>query len=91
MSGVNKPIRLPPVKVLRVKNPNRAPERPCMHLMSSVLACWASAGFNTSGCAPVETALRACMDAGKPSAPRGDEINYHLSRFHSRVAGVKKR
>lgn len=37
MSGAPKPMRLPPVKVLRVKNPNKKPEQPCMQLMSSVL------------------------------------------------------
>ncbi|KAK9414803.1 putative 37S ribosomal protein mrp10, mitochondrial [Seiridium unicorne] len=37
MSGTQKPMRLPPLKVLRVKNPNRQGERPCMAIMSSVL------------------------------------------------------
>ncbi|KAK7920903.1 hypothetical protein PG985_008925 [Apiospora marii] len=91
MSGVQKPMRLPPVRVLRVKNPNKQAERPCMQLMSSVLACWASSGYNTAGCAQMEQALRNCMDAPQPPPPRTNEINYHLSRFHSRVAGVKKK
>ncbi|KAK9772347.1 putative 37S ribosomal protein Mrp10 [Seiridium cardinale] len=90
MSGKQKPMRLPPLKVLRVKNPNREGERPCMAIMSSVLACWASAGYNTAGCVQMEQALRACMDGPQPSAARKSEINYHLSRFQSRVAGVKK-
>ncbi|ETS78981.1 hypothetical protein PFICI_08834 [Pestalotiopsis fici W106-1] len=111
MTGTHKPMRLPPLKVLRVKNPNRQGEKPCMAMMSSVLvpfaphfvrwkrsltsgaleiACWASAGYNTAGCAQMEQALRACMDGPQPSGGRRSEINYHLSRFQSRVAGVKK-
>lgn len=128
MTGTHKPMRLPPLKVLRVKNPNRQSEQPCMAIMSSVLgesiafpsiqtgglfllrvppfarlgsepransclrstACWASSGYNTAGCSAMEQALRACMDGPQPSSGRRSEINYHLSRFHSRVAGVKK-
>lgn len=37
MSGIQKPIRLPPLKTLRVKNPNAKPERACLAVMSSVL------------------------------------------------------
>lgn len=37
MTGTHKPMRLPPLKVLRVKNPNRQSEQPCMAIMSSVL------------------------------------------------------
>ncbi|KAH6657623.1 37S ribosomal protein Mrp10 [Truncatella angustata] len=90
MTGTQRPMRLPPLKVLRVKNPTRQGEQPCMAIMSSVLACWASAGYNTAGCAQMETALRACMDGPQPSAAKRSEINYHLSRFHERVSGVKK-
>ncbi|KAH8677636.1 hypothetical protein BX600DRAFT_506659 [Xylariales sp. PMI_506] len=86
-----KPMRLPPVKVLRVKNPNRAVERPCVSIMSSVLACWASAGYSSAGCAQVEQALRACMDGPQPQRRGKSEINYHLTRFQERVAGTKKR
>ncbi|KAI0136760.1 hypothetical protein BJ170DRAFT_603116 [Xylariales sp. AK1849] len=91
MTGTQKPIRLPPLRVLRVKNPNRQADRPCMALMSSVLACWASAGYSTAGCVQMEQALRGCMDGPQPPAPKRNEINYHLSRFQSRVAGVKKK
>lgn len=36
MAG-QKPIRLPPVKSLRVRNPNKKAENPCISVMSSVL------------------------------------------------------
>lgn len=45
MSGVQKPMRLPPVRVLRVKNPNKQAERPCMQLMSSVLGTYSQPFF----------------------------------------------
>ncbi len=41
------------------------------------LACWASAGFNTSGCAAVEQTLRACMD--KPKPPPRETQHHQLS------------
>lgn len=90
MSGVSKPMRLPPLKALRVKNPTRKTEQPCVALMSSVLGCWASSGYNTAGCLQVELALRACMDAPPPQQPKASEINYHLGRFQNRVAGKRK-
>jgi hypothetical protein len=31
------PIRLPPLRVLRVRQPNRAEPNPCLTIMSSVL------------------------------------------------------
>lgn len=31
------PIRLPPLRVLRVRNPNQAETNPCLTVMSSVL------------------------------------------------------
>ncbi|KAH8157746.1 hypothetical protein CIB48_g10497 [Xylaria polymorpha] len=68
MSAAQKPIRLPPLKTLRVRTPNGKPERPCVAIMSSVLSCWASAGYSTSGCAQLEQALRACMDGPPPRA-----------------------
>jgi hypothetical protein len=33
----NKPMRLPPLRVLRVRNPNRTEPNPCVTVMSSVL------------------------------------------------------
>ncbi|KAK1623342.1 CHCH domain-containing protein [Colletotrichum phormii] len=80
-----KPMRLPPVKVLRVRNPNGKTEAPCMQVMTSVLACWASAGYNTSGCAALENALRGCMD--KPKAPKAPSstVNYHLGRMYDKM------
>ncbi|KAK1761656.1 hypothetical protein QBC33DRAFT_462968 [Phialemonium atrogriseum] len=85
------PIRLPPLRVLRVRNANRTEANPCMAIMSSVLACWASAGYNTSGCATVEQALRSCMDGPKPPSKPKNAINYHLSRMHKNISGPRKR
>ncbi|ORY64509.1 uncharacterized protein BCR38DRAFT_343209 [Pseudomassariella vexata] len=89
MTGHQKPIRLPPLRVLRVRNPNQEGPRPCLSVMSSVLACWASAGYNTAGCAQVETALRNCMDGPQPPKAKRNEINYHLSRMYKQVVGPK--
>ncbi|OLN81348.1 37S ribosomal protein MRP10, mitochondrial [Colletotrichum chlorophyti] len=80
-----KPTRLPPVKVLRVRQPNKKAENPCMQVMSSVLACWASAGYNTAGCATLENALRNCMDQPKPPKPPSSTVNHHLGRMYDRV------
>ncbi|KAI1110178.1 37S ribosomal protein Mrp10 [Nemania sp. NC0429] len=91
MSAAQKPIRLPPLKILRVRNPNGKAERPCMAIMSSVLSCWASAGYNTAGCAQVEQALRACMDAPPPPPPRRNEVNYHLARFKDKLTYPEKK
>ncbi|KXX75116.1 hypothetical protein MMYC01_208891 [Madurella mycetomatis] len=79
------PIRLPPLRKLRVRHPTRAEPNPCLTVMSSVLACWASAGYHGKGCSTVEQALRACMDA--PQAPKkpNNTINYHLARFSKRL------
>ncbi|OAA51266.1 Ribosomal protein MRP10, mitochondrial [Beauveria brongniartii RCEF 3172] len=76
-----KPIRLPPLEVLRVKNPKRNPKNPCTIVMSSVLACWASAGYNAAGCAAIETQLRQCMDGPKPPPAPPNTINHHLGRL----------
>ncbi|KAI1454730.1 mitochondrial ribosomal protein 10 [Annulohypoxylon moriforme] len=83
--STQKPIRLPPLKSLRVRHPNGQRDRPCVAIMSSVLACWASAGHSMAGCAAVEQALRDCMDAPPPAKPKASEINYHLSRFKNRL------
>ncbi|KAJ4412530.1 40S ribosomal protein mrp10 [Gnomoniopsis sp. IMI 355080] len=82
-----KPMRLPPVKVLRVKNPNRTTTNPCVTLMSSVLACWASTGFASATCSGVEQSLRTCMDGPQAPKPRRNNINYHLSRFQKYLEG----
>ncbi|KAL7624100.1 40S ribosomal protein mrp10 [Parahypoxylon ruwenzoriense] len=91
MSAAQKPIRLPPLKSLRVRNPNGRHERPCVSIMSSVLACWASTGYSTAGCSQVEQALRQCMDGPQPSRPRGNEINYHLARFKDKLTFPAKK
>lgn len=54
-------------------------------------ACWASAGYNTAGCAAVESALRGCMDAPKMPPKPKSAINYHLARFQKRLEGPTKR
>ncbi|KAI1754887.1 37S ribosomal protein Mrp10 [Xylaria castorea] len=91
MSAAQKPIRLPPLKNLRVRTPNGKPQRPCMAIMSSVLSCWASTGYSTVGCAQVEQALRACMDGQPPAPPRRSEVNYHLSRFKDKLTYPEKK
>ena len=101
-------MKLPPLKVLRVKEANKKELNPCMAAMSSVLgvcpfptidslfrssfltnktACWASAGFNTAGCAAVEASLRACMDTTVTQQKTPNNINYHLVRFQRRLEG----
>ncbi|QUC16314.1 uncharacterized protein UV8b_00555 [Ustilaginoidea virens] len=90
MSPGHKPIRLPPLKTLRVHNPKRQTENPCIAIMSSVLACWASAGYNASGCAAVENQLRACMDGPAPPPAPANTVNYHLSRMQKYVLSPRK-
>ncbi|KAH6616073.1 hypothetical protein B0J18DRAFT_469319 [Chaetomium sp. MPI-SDFR-AT-0129] len=86
------PIRLPPLRVLRVRNPNFRESNPCVTVMSSVLACWASAGHHGRGCTTVEQALRACMDAPPPPPKKNSTINYHLNRFSKRlIAQARKK
>ncbi|KAI1147762.1 hypothetical protein F4825DRAFT_128986 [Nemania diffusa] len=89
--SAHKPIRLPPLKTLRVRAPNAKPERPCMAIMSSVLSCWASVGYSIVGCAQVEQALRACMDGPRPPPPRKSEVNYHLGRFKNTLTYPEKK
>ncbi|KHN94364.1 37S ribosomal protein Mrp10 [Metarhizium album ARSEF 1941] len=91
MPGGHKPIRLPPLQTLRVHNPKRQPENPCIAIMSSVLACWASAGYNASGCAAVESQLRKCMDGPAPPPAPANTVNYHLSRMQKHVTSPRKR
>ncbi|EHK18553.1 uncharacterized protein TRIVIDRAFT_50964 [Trichoderma virens Gv29-8] len=90
MSGGAKAIRLPPLKTLRVHNPKRQPENPCIAIMSSVLACWASAGYNAAGCAAIENQLRKCMDGPAPPPAPANTINYHLSRMQKYVTSPRK-
>ncbi|KAJ9132612.1 hypothetical protein NKR23_g11103 [Pleurostoma richardsiae] len=91
MSPGKKPMRLPPLKVLRVRNPNKVEANPCVQIMSSVLACWASAGYSAAGCATVEQALRNCMDGPKAPTTKKNTINYHLMRFKDQMQGPTKR
>ncbi|KAM0425598.1 hypothetical protein ACHAPT_009129 [Fusarium lateritium] len=84
MSGRHKAIRLPPLKTLRVHDPKRKVENPCIAIMSSVL------GYNATGCAAVETQLRKCMDGPKPPPAPANTINYHLSRMQKYMTGPRK-
>ncbi|KAF2842091.1 mitochondrial ribosomal protein 10 [Patellaria atrata CBS 101060] len=84
------PPRLPPLSKLRVRRPNALNENPCLGLMTSVLGCWASSGYNLAGCALLEQQLRACMDAPKPAAAKKSTINYHLSRMYPKIRGPRK-
>lgn len=61
-------MRLPPLRNLRVKNPNQASRNPCIGVMASLLSCWASQGYTVEGCGKIEEQLRGCMDAkvGQP-------------------------
>lgn len=54
-------------------------------------ACWASAGYQSAGCAVVEQALRECMDGPKPPPKKPNNINYHLSRFKKYLEGNTKK
>lgn len=80
-----KPMRLPPVPFLKVKDTSVTNKNPCVPVMTSVLACWASAGFSTTGCAALENALRQCMDSPPPARATKSTINYHLTRMYDRV------
>ncbi|KAH7148299.1 hypothetical protein EDB81DRAFT_882731 [Dactylonectria macrodidyma] len=91
MPGRHKPIRLPPLKTLRVHNAKRTTENPCIAIMSSVLACWASAGYNAAGCAAIENQLRQCMDGPPPQQMPANTINYHLGRMQKFLTSPQKR
>lgn len=80
-------MRIPRVGVLRVRANAKAEVDPCVTAMSSVLACWASVGYNTAGCAMVEESLRKCMDTKQTQVKNTNSINYHLGRFHKRLEG----
>ncbi|KAK1760273.1 hypothetical protein QBC47DRAFT_396271 [Echria macrotheca] len=80
-----KPMRLPPLDRIYVRNPNKIEKNACLNVMSQVLACWASSGYNVAGCATVEQALRDCMDKGRPPPQSSNTINYHLNRFTKRL------
>ncbi|EOO01736.1 putative 37s ribosomal protein mrp10 protein [Phaeoacremonium minimum UCRPA7] len=84
MSSVKKPMRLPPLRTLRVRNPNQSEGNPCVTIMSSVL------GYNTAGCAVVEQALRQCMDSPPPTDKRKNTVNYHLARMQKYIEPKRK-
>ncbi|EFX06585.1 37S ribosomal protein mitochondrial [Grosmannia clavigera kw1407] len=90
MSAGKMHMRLPPLRVLRVREVKREESNPCITVMSSVLACWASSGYSAAGCATVEQALRACMDGPKPTPRPPNNINFHLARMAKKVNGPRK-
>lgn len=59
-------------------------------LANSHVACWASVGYNTAGCAAVEASLRTCMDTKKTRKTWPNNVNYHLGRFQKRLNGAVK-
>ncbi|KAF1812203.1 mitochondrial ribosomal protein 10 [Eremomyces bilateralis CBS 781.70] len=83
--------RLPPMHKFRLRRPNKMSENPCITIMSSVLGCWASSGYTTSGCMAMEQQLRACMDAQKAPQKSKSTINYHLARMYRYMKGPHKR
>ncbi|KAG9239714.1 hypothetical protein BJ875DRAFT_447444 [Amylocarpus encephaloides] len=85
------PMRLPPLPRLRVRRPNQSEANPCLALMTSVLTCWASSGYNVAGCQVFETQLRTCMDTPRPKTQKKNTINHHLSRMYPKMSGPKKR
>ncbi|KAK0713287.1 hypothetical protein B0T26DRAFT_651468 [Lasiosphaeria miniovina] len=87
----HKPVRLPPLKVLRVRNPNKTETNACVTVLASVLACWASAGYNSAGCQNIEMSLRGCMDAPPAPAPPTNTINYHLRRLSGKLISQAKK
>ncbi|KAH8168350.1 hypothetical protein LIA77_11614 [Sarocladium implicatum] len=89
--GGPKAIRLPPLKTLRVHSPKQQTENPCIAIMSTVLACWASAGYNAAGCAALENQLRLCTDGPKVAAAPPSTVNYHLKRMQKYVTLQPKR
>lgn len=55
------------------------------------VACWASAGYNATGCLAIENQLRQCMDGPKPPRPSPNTINYHLGRMKKFVTHQGKK
>ncbi|RKF63853.1 37S ribosomal protein MRP10, mitochondrial [Golovinomyces cichoracearum] len=91
VSTAQKPIRLPPLNRLNVKRGGAGDKNPCLSIMSSVLTCWASNGFNVAGCQNLETQLRSCMDSSKNRIQKKNTVNYHLARMLPNVVNPKKR
>lgn len=56
------PARLPPLSRIRLRRANKPEPNPCTGIMTSMLGCWASAGYSAQGCVMLEQALRTCMD-----------------------------
>ncbi|RKF58973.1 37S ribosomal protein mrp10, mitochondrial [Erysiphe neolycopersici] len=91
VSTVQKPIRLPPLNRLNVKGASARDKNPCLSIMSSVLTCWASNGFNVVGCQNLETQLRSCMDTPNQRSQKKNTLNYHLARMLPNLVSPKKR
>ncbi|KLU86901.1 37S ribosomal protein Mrp10 [Magnaporthiopsis poae ATCC 64411] len=90
-STVKNPIKLPPLRVLRVRNPTQKEVNPCLTVMQSVLACWASAGYTAAGCLALEQQLRDCADGPQQTVKKANTINHHLSRMQQKMGGRKKK
>ncbi|CAI7584628.1 unnamed protein product [Penicillium palitans] len=85
------PMRLNTINHLRVRRPNQNEQNPCVVVMSSMLNCWASAGYGAEGCAALEAQLRKCMDAPKSREQKKNTVNYHLMRMYPKVVGPRKK
>jgi len=85
------PVRLQTIQHLRVRRPNQHQQNPCVTVMSSVLNCWASSGYNAEGCAALAQQLKQCMDAPKNKSDKRNTVNYHLMRMYPKVAGPRKK
>ncbi|KAJ5246026.1 hypothetical protein N7468_001009 [Penicillium chermesinum] len=85
------PIRLNTINHLRVRRPNENEQNNCVTIMSAMLNCWASQGYNSEGCAAMATQLRACMDAPKKQEKKKNTVNYHLMRMYPKVVGPRKK
>ncbi|CAG7923616.1 unnamed protein product [Penicillium olsonii] len=85
------PLRLNTINHLRVRRPNQHEQNPCVTVMSSMLNCWASAGYAAEGCAALEAQLRKCMDDPKSREQKKNTVNYHLMRMYPKVVGPRKK
>ncbi|RPB06828.1 hypothetical protein P167DRAFT_514186 [Morchella conica CCBAS932] len=84
-------MRLPPLRNLRVTNPNQASKNPCIGVMATLLSCWASQGYAVEGCGKIEEQLRSCMDAKKGPPMKKNNINYHLGRLYPMIKPPHKK
>ncbi|KAJ5328308.1 hypothetical protein N7541_001556 [Penicillium brevicompactum] len=91
MSTRLNPLRLNSINHLRIRRPNQNEANSCVTVMSSMLNCWASAGYGVEGCAGLEAQLRKCMDDPKSMEKKKNTVNYHLMRMYPKVVGPRKK